>query len=104
MVKAQERSARCPGAGVHLRTSRRSFTDDQPDLPAILQLPQDLRRLHGGHHPLGNLRVEREAAYQIGDKMIIVPYRDNQADQWTDHALTRPSSYAAVTSELSEGS
>jgi len=88
MVKAQERAARLPCARVQLRPARGRVASNQPDRPAMAQLPQNSRGLDRGNHPFSSRRVDRDAAYQVGDKIIIAPDRNDHADKRADHGIT----------------
>ena len=78
MVKAKKKPACFTRTGIQLRPARGPLTSDQTDLAAMLQFSQYLGGFDRGHHPFGSPRVERDAIYQLGNK--IVPHRNDEAD------------------------
>ena len=49
----------------------------------MMQLAKSLRGPHRDHHPLGKIRSNLQAAHEINYEIVIVPDRNDQADQWT---------------------
>src|SRR5271165_4755679 len=83
MMKAQERSARFGCSGIHLSAARGFIAGNQSDNSLPVQLAKFFPGLNRRHHPLGNFWGYWQAVHQINDELIVIPGRNDQADQRT---------------------
>jgi len=80
-MKAQERSARFGCSGIHLSAARGFIAGNQSDNSLPVQLAKFFPGLNCRHHPLGNFWGYWQAVHQINDELIVIPGRNDQADQ-----------------------
>ncbi len=83
MMEAQERGAGYLRSGIHLRSPRRSLTNNEPDFTGSVQVPQALRWLHCSDNPLNRCVIDFQPFDLISNESVIVPNRDDQRNKQT---------------------
>jgi hypothetical protein len=90
MMEAEKRGACDLRSGIHLRSPRRFFTSNEPDLTSSLQVPQALRRSHCSDNPFNSRVIDLQAVNQINNQNVIAPNRDNQRNKRTVDGIHQP--------------